>query len=239
MNKIFKYFNAYKEQKKLELAYLKELNWANVYHDSIRGKKQIEELSLNIGRWAGNYAFFYVLHTVLSKGKPTSVLELGLGESTKFISTYLKNYLPKTKHVVIEHDESWISFFNSSFELNLNSKIVHVEIKNREVKGVKTISYVLEEQLKNESFDLYVIDGPHGSKRFSRFDIVDFVDSIRNEDNFIIVYDDYHRDGEKETIKALLEKFDNRKIKYKINVFKGIKDVCLIVSESNNFLASI
>ena len=123
MNKIFRYFNAYKEQKKLELAYLKELNWANIYHDSIRGKKEIEALSLNIGRWAGNYAFFYVLHTILSKGKPTNVLELGLGESTKFISTYLKNYLPQTSHIVIEHDESWISFFNSSFELNSNSKI--------------------------------------------------------------------------------------------------------------------
>ena len=239
MNKIVKYFNAYKEQKKLELAYLKELNWANIYHDSIRGKKEIEELPLNIGRWAGNYAFFYVLHTVLSKANPNNILELGLGESTKFISTYLKNYLPQTKHVVIEHDESWISFFNSSFELNSNSKIVQVEIKNRKVNGAETISYLLEDQLKNTDFDLYVIDGPYGSKRFSRFNIVDFADSIKNEDNFIILYDDYHRDGEKETIKVLLEQFDNRKVKYKINVFKGIKDVCLIVSEKNNFLASI
>jgi hypothetical protein len=239
MNKIVKYFNAYKEQKKLELAYLKELNWANIYHDSIRGKKEIEELPLNIGRWAGNYAFFYVLHTVLSKANPNNILELGLGESTKFISTYLKNYLPQTKHVVIEHDESWISFFNSSFELNSNSKIVHAEIENRKVNGLETISYVVDDQLKNSNFDLYVIDGPYGSKRFSRFNIVDFADSIKNEDNFIIVFDDYHRDGEKETIKVLLEKFDNKKVNCKINVFKGIKDVCLIVSENNNFLASI
>jgi hypothetical protein len=162
-----------------------------------------------------------------------------LGESTKFISTYLKNFLPQTKHVVIEHDESWISFFNSSFELNSNSKIVQVEIKNRKVNGAETISYLLEDQLKNTDFDLYVIDGPYGSKRFSRFDIVDFADAIKNGDNFVIVYDDYHRDGEKETIKVLLEKFDKRKIKYNINVFKGIKDVCLIVSENNNFLVSI
>ena len=63
--------------------------------------------------------------------------------------------------------------------------------------------------------------------------------SIKNGDNCVIVYDDYHRDGEKETIKVLLEKFDKRKIKYNINVFKGIKDVCLIVSENNNFLVSI
>lgn len=239
MNKIFKYFNAYKEQKKLELAYLKELNWANIYHDSIRGKKEIEALSLNIGRWAGNYAFFYVLHTILSKGKPTSILELGLGESTKFISTYLKNYLPQTKHVVIEDDKNWISFFNSSFELNSNSKIIHAEIKKRKVNNAETISYVVEDQLKKADFDLYVIDGPHGSKRFSRFDIVDFTDTIKKGDSFIIIYDDYQRDGEKETIKVLLEKFEKREIKYKINVFKGIKDVCLIVSENNKFLASI
>ena len=80
----------------------KELEWAHIYHDSIRGKKHIENLSLNIGRWAGNYSFFYVLNRILNDYKPEKILDLGLGESSKLISTYLEHYLPNSTHTIVE-----------------------------------------------------------------------------------------------------------------------------------------
>ncbi|MEZ0130278.1 hypothetical protein AB9T88_11140, partial [Flavobacterium sp. LBUM151] len=54
-----------KERQNRIIAQNEELLWASVFHDSIRGKKGIEDLSLNIGRWAGNYSFFYVLNRIL------------------------------------------------------------------------------------------------------------------------------------------------------------------------------
>jgi len=63
----------------------KELEWANIFHDSIRGKKHIDDLGLNIGRWAGSYPFFYVLNRILSDYCPSSILEFGLAESSKGI----------------------------------------------------------------------------------------------------------------------------------------------------------
>ena len=48
----------------MNFLHTKEIEWAHIYHDSIRGKKPIEELGLNIGRWAGNYSFFYVLNRI-------------------------------------------------------------------------------------------------------------------------------------------------------------------------------
>lgn len=36
----------------------REIEWANIYHDSIRGKKPIEELALYVGRWGGELFFF-------------------------------------------------------------------------------------------------------------------------------------------------------------------------------------
>ncbi len=79
----------------------RELLWANNFHDSIRGKKCLQELNLNIGRWAGNYSFFYILNRVLMDYKPIGILDLGLGESSKFISTYLDNFLPNSFHTII------------------------------------------------------------------------------------------------------------------------------------------
>ena len=114
---ISNYFQAYKKDKKDNIAYLKELHWAHIYHDSIRGKVWLENQPLNIGRWAGNYAFFYLLNRILSDVKPKSILEFGLGESTKFISCFLKNELTETKHIVVENDKKWIEFFNFNYKI--------------------------------------------------------------------------------------------------------------------------
>jgi hypothetical protein len=70
---------------------LKDLEWANIYRDSIRGKEWLEKLPLNVGRAAVNYNFFYVLNRILNDYKPNRILEFGLGESSKFISTYILN----------------------------------------------------------------------------------------------------------------------------------------------------
>ena len=58
------YFTKYKQQQialqKQNLLLTQELEWAHVFHDSIKGKPWLENLSLNIGRWAGSYSFFYI-----------------------------------------------------------------------------------------------------------------------------------------------------------------------------------
>ena len=100
----------------------KELEWAHIYHDSIRGKKWLEELPINVGRWAGNYSFFYVLNRILNDYKPKRILELGLGESTKVISAYINNYLTDSTHIVVEQDADWAKAFNEKFTLSKNSR---------------------------------------------------------------------------------------------------------------------
>jgi hypothetical protein len=66
-----------REFNRQRISHLKEIEWAHIYHDSIRGIEWIQGLSLNIGRWAGNYSFFYVLNRILMDYKPKNILELG------------------------------------------------------------------------------------------------------------------------------------------------------------------
>ena len=66
------------KQKKIQTDIKKqtlELVWAHRYHDSIRGSEFLEKLPLNIGRWAGNYTFFYVLSRTLMEYKPLKLIE--------------------------------------------------------------------------------------------------------------------------------------------------------------------
>lgn len=210
---------------------LKELEWAQIYHDSIRGKKWLEVLPLNIGRWAGNYSFFYVLNRILSDYKPTNILEFGLGESSKFISVYLENDLKNSKHLIIEQDEKWYDDFKNLFQLSSRSKVKICALIKTRIKGFQVNSYDKLENEINQKFDLYVVDGPFGSEHYSRYDIIKIAKEFSKNDEFIIIFDDFQRVGEKETVNELLKILKEKKIVFYEGVYTGNKMVFVIGTE--------
>ncbi len=231
-----------KENKRLHksnLLYLKELDWANVYHDSIRGQKWLTNMSLNIGRWAGNYAFFYVLNRVLLDYKPKKILEFGLGESTKFVSAFLENYLLESKHVVIEQDEAWFESFKNRFSLSANSKVIICPIEKRVINNYEANFYKGLNQQLDQKFDLYIVDGPFGSNRYSRYDIVEIIEKCSNEDEFIIIFDDYNRVGEQDTVNELVNVLKRKGIDFHKGIYQGVKSVCVIGTSKYRFITSL
>ncbi len=230
-----------REHKKIQsLSYLQllELEWANVYHDSIRGKKPIEELSLNVGRWAGNYAFFYLLHRVLEEYKPKKIIEFGLGESSKFISTYIDHYLKDTSLLTIEDNISWKQSFESKFKCSNQSEIKILENTFREYNGQSYRSYKNIEYEVNDFFDLYIVDGPIGSQHYSRFDIVSITDKFNSDSEFVIIIDDYDRQGEKETASVLIDVFKNKNIEIYTKEYIGNKSVLVIATKAYKYIRS-
>lgn len=239
INKIKKIIKENRAFQQTQVKHLKELEWAQIYHDSIRGQEGIKDLSLNIGRWAGNYTFFYILNRVLKDYKPLNILELGLGESSKFISTYLDFYLTESNHLIIEQDKSWASVFNTNFVLSKRSKIEVCPILEKDINNFPVKVYDdLESKIENK-YDLYVIDGPHGSPRFSRYDIVFIAKQISLNHEFIIIFDDYHRQGEKDTFYKLQDVFKERGIKIYHETFYGLKEVKIIATEKYKNCCSI
>jgi hypothetical protein len=210
---------------------IKEIQWANIYHDSIRGKKEIQNLNLNIGRWAGNYTFFYILNRILSDCKPKSILELGLGESSKFISTYIKHYLKQTIHTIVEHDIEWITEFENKFTFNEQSKIILCPLQTVNINGHDSYTYQEFDRNLEDVYDLYLIDGPFGSERFSRYDIVSKVNKFNSDSDFIIVIDDSHRVGESDTIAVILDILKTKHSKVHVGVYEGDKSVTVLSSD--------
>lgn len=218
---------------------LRELDWSNVYHDSIRGKIWLEGLPLNIGRWAGSYSFFYILNRILNDFKPNKILELGLGESSKFISAYMDNYLLESKHLIIEQDNAWKDIFENSFKLSLKSKIKICPLEIKQIHGHQVKSYGNFDKVILNKFDLYIIDGPHGSENFSRFEIVRLMEVAKENDEFVIVFDDYQRKGEQQTINVLLELFKSKNIKIYQNSYFGNKTVHVIGTEKYKYIQTL
>lgn len=218
---------------------LDEMIWSSVYHDSIRGRKHLEELSLNVGRWAGGYAFFYVLNRLLSDYQPKKILEFGLGESTKFVSIFVENYLSDCQHVVVEHDFLWMKNFQNKFRLGINSSVLDCVLEKRVINGYEGIGYGSIKSKVQGKFDLYIVDGPFGSERFSRYDIHTLLDDrLETTDEMVIVVDDAQRVGEQDTVTALVRLFESRKIKVYLGMYSGDKCTAVIATTKYRYAAT-
>lgn len=216
---------------------LKEIEWANIYHDSIRDNDELQKLSLKIGRWAGNYSFFFVLHRILKDFQPQKIVEFGLGESSKFISTYNRSIGNPHEHIVIEQDESWAILFNKSFA-NENITVQHHPLQRKAIKSHEYNGYENIENIPTDA-DFYLIDGPFGSPHYSRYDILYVLKKIKLDHEFIFVLDDYNRIGEQETAEEILKMFKEKGKQVYSSKFEGGKSQFMVVTEKYKYALSV
>ena len=229
---------ALEEKSNQQELWLKELYWANVYHDSIRGKEFLTGLSLNVGRWAGNYSFFYLLNRILAECSPNSICEMGLGESTKFINAYLDNQLNNSTHVVVEHDLQWIERVKSRSKISAATSILHLPIDQITVKDKLVNVYKDLDIQINRKFELYIADG-FSSEDYSRYDIIRLSECLETGDDFIIIIDDTNRSGEQQTVNMLIQRLSEKSIKVSSAYYEGLKGSTIITSDKYSFLLSL
>ncbi|MCU0428809.1 MAG: hypothetical protein MUF42_02445 [Cytophagaceae bacterium] len=239
IQKVKKLYHRLLTLEEASLANTKELEWAHIYHDSIRGKKWLEELSLSPGRWAGNYSFFYVLNRILSDHRPKRIIEFGLGESTKMISSFLSHELTDSKLLTVEHSKDWNDAFNKRFKRSERCQTLLVELQEKEYKGKHYTGYKDITAKVNEKFDLYLVDGPFGSDHYSRYDIAAITHNLNKEDQFIIIMDDCQRLGEEQTIIELESSLLNRGISVFKGKYEGNKSQIVLATEKYKYSTSL
>lgn len=223
-----------------------ELIWAEIFNNTIAGSTWFLDKACSPGRWGVGYPGLYVIYRILNNVKPKSILELGLGQSTRLISQYVecfnKDNIKKIRHSVVEHDENWIKFFLREFELSNESKIIQLDreiIPYKKAKEVRVFKG-FKETFKNQKFDFIFIDAPLGGdmKTYSRIDILSILPECLETD-WIILIDDYNRVGEKNTLEEIELILKRNNINYYKNVYSGEKDCIIICSSNLSFLTSM
>ncbi|RYY18605.1 MAG: hypothetical protein EOO04_23655 [Chitinophagaceae bacterium] len=216
-----------------------ELEWANIFQDTIKDKPWLTSLSLSPGRWAANYSLLYILTRVLNDYQPKTVIEFGLGESSKLVDSFFSNSIRGGKHIVIEHDKNWTHHFQTRYPFQGPGQIIELELIQTSVKGFPVNSYKNVREVIGTTADLYLIDGPFGSPRFSRYDIVLLAERFTSTSEFVIILDDYNRQGEQNTIAELLQVFKQKQINIYTGEYRGRKTQMLLATEKYKYAASL
>ncbi|MFA5306192.1 MAG: hypothetical protein WC365_01970 [Candidatus Babeliales bacterium] len=180
---------------------------------------------------AANFSFLYVLFRILDAINPASILEMGMGQTSLMTSQYVA-YKNKDAHlIIVEHDSGWISRLQSKVVIDKNIKILQMPLKEVTYNGYATKNYDnFFQQLHEFKFDFIVVDGGDTSERYSRTSVLDLIPNNLHQ-SFVIVFDDFSRPGEQDTVREVLNKLESAHIKYSTAIFQGTKTQRIVCSE--------
>jgi len=208
---------------------INEIMWADIYRETIKDVPWLKTLSISPGDMAANFSLLYILVRILKENKIESVLEFGLGQSTRIIESFNIHTNKLIKHDVIEDNDDWIN----TFEKNRTSKYSIISFTRTTINKHNHSIQIYDKLQKSVkcNYDLYLIDGPRGLPRYSRYDICILAAAFNRQSQFIIIIDDYNREGEKQTVSDLIYILDSKNITVHKKEYSGTKDQLVITTE--------
>jgi hypothetical protein len=211
---------------------------AQIFQNAISDCVWLKYKSFSPGGWAMDNAGFYTLFRILNDVKPKNIVEFGLGQSSKMVHQYAL-FSSGVSALTIEHDDKWIEFLREGSSKDIAIKCEIFETLTIDYKGFKTLTYKNIDRLNTIATDLYIVDGPFGSYRYSRPQIINIVQKgLKNR--FCIFIDDTERQGEKDTVKEICEILQNSSIKYCIREYFGEEKYhTVICSDDLKYLTSL
>lgn len=225
-----------------------ELMYAQVWHDTIVDIPWIKGMSgISPGRWAVGYNYLYVMTRVMDELKPKKILDIGLGISSNLISMYMNYIISEDElgfgsglyeHTIIEQNKEWYDAFSSQNRLSEVTNVKICECINKEFDGNKIYAYKgFVEAIGTNKYDVISIDGPWGSDRFSRMDIMECLPEVLAE-RFVIIIDDTERIGEKDLVQEICTKLEANNIEYDLGTYHGFSD-CTVIAYKGGWFTTL
>ena len=216
----------------------KELNFADLLHDTIINSTWLKDKSFSLHGWAANYSFIYMLYRILDNVKPQHILEMGMGQTSRLTSQYVAYCNPQATLDIIENDAGWIEIYQPQLAKAENIKLHQRDLEFFTYDKTECRKYKnLEEVIGDYKYDLIIIDGPWGAtQNLPRSNVLDVIKNHSLANDFIIIFDDTERVGEQNTVTHTLELLKEQNIEFTVFHRTGIKAQTFITSLSKSFI---
>ena len=228
----------FQELRSLASRQFKELNFADILHDTIINSTWLKDKSFSLHGWAANYSFIYMLYRILDNAKPQNILEMGMGQTSRLISQYVACCNPNAMLDIIENDAAWITTYQPQLAQNANVKVHQRDLDFFTYDKTECRKYKdLNEIVGNTKYDLIIIDGPWGAEqKLPRSNVLDLIKNHNLADDFIIIFDDAERSGEQNTIAQTVKLLQEQNTEHFVFQCYGIKTQTYITSLTKSFI---
>ena len=228
----------FQELRSLANMQFKELNFADLLHDTIIESGWLHDKSFSLHGWAANYSFIYMLYRILDNTKPQNILEMGMGQTSRLTSQYVTYCNPDAMLDIIENDAGWIATYQPQLAQNEHIKVHQRDLEfftydRNECRKYKD----LNEVVSNTKYDLIIIDGPWGSlQNLPRSNVLDLIKNHNLANDFIIIFDDTERSGEQNTVAQTIKLLQEQNTEHFVFKRNGIKTQTYITSLTKSFI---
>lgn len=216
----------------------KELNFADLLHDTIINSTWLKDKSFSLHGWAANYSFIYMLYRILDNAKPVHILEMGMGQTSRLTSQYVAYGNLNATVDIIENDAGWIATYQPQLAQSERAKVHQRDLEfftydNTECRKYKD----LNEVVGATKYDLIIVDGPWGAtQNLPRSNVLDIIKNHNLADDFIIIFDDTERKGEQNTSAQAIALLKEQNIEPTVFYRAGIKVQTYITSSTKSFI---
>lgn len=207
------------------------------FNSTVADSAWLKYKSFSPGLWAADFGLLYTLYRALGSMKPRSIAEFGLGQSSKMVHQYAGYF--QADAVTYEHDAEWVKFFNEGRDGDYPVRVELLELETIRYKDCETVTYRgLEQAVAGKQFDFVLVDGPFGSDRYSRPEVLEIVKG-HLAPRFCIIMDDTDRAGERETAQEVMNELKNRNIAFCSTTCQASKQHTIICSADLKFLTTL
>lgn len=216
----------------------KELNFADLLHDTIIESGWLHDKSFSLHGWAANYSFIYMLYRILDNAKPQNILEMGMGQTSRLTSQYVAYCNPNTMLDIIENDAGWITTYQPQLAQSTNVKVHQSDLEFFTYDKTECRKYKnLDKVTGKTKYDLVIIDGPFGAlQNLPRSNVLDLIKNHNLANDFIIIFDDAERKGEQNTIAQTIKLLQEQNVEHFVFQRNGIKTQMYITSLTKSFI---
>lgn len=220
----------------------RETFYAAVFNNTISGSSWLKDTSFSPAGWAAGYQYLYVLYRILNEKHPKSILDLGLGQTTKMIAQYAAAN-PEVEHIIVESNQDWIDFYLNANTLPSNSRIIKLDYMMKKMPGCKDpVRHYkfFKRAMKGKVFDLISIDAPFGGdmKEVSRVDVLGIIpNGIAS--SYAILLDDTNRPQEQAMIPLLLNALIKNGFTASSARYSARNKCDIVVSDDNLYLKTL
>lgn len=237
-NKIAQMQKELQEWRNLANKQFKELNFADLLHDTIIESGWLHDKSFSLHGWAANYSFIYMLYRILDNAKPQNILEMGMGQTSRLTSQYIAYCNPEATLDIIENDAGWIATYKPQLAQNERIKVYQCDLEFFTYDKTECRKYKdLDKAIGNTKYDLIIIDGPWGAEqKLPRSNVLDLIKNHNLAEDFIIIFDDTERKGEQNTSAQAVHLLQEQGIECFVFQRNGIKTQTYLTSITKSFI---
>ncbi|HZY63429.1 MAG TPA: hypothetical protein VFE38_12990 [Edaphobacter sp.] len=153
---------------------------------------------------AANYSLLYFITRCFLELPIRNVIEFGAGQSTILMSQLNEALKKEAAITTVEHDTLWAEIVRAK----VKHKVITADLVPKTIESHNIHHYGGEYFDSSARYDFFLIDGPPAYEHDATFNRLGALELIENNlaDNFVIVVDDMHRQGEQELSRLIQQK---------------------------------